>query len=86
MLNTDVAHRRGNAISRGVGVTTTTRLPIGDDCRLLIQLSVCGSDYELEIKSRIRHCEPLNSKSFHGGLQFVDMSESTRETLKLLIK
>jgi hypothetical protein len=70
----------------GVGVTVQQRLPIGEDCRLVIHFSVCGSDYELEMKSRIRHCDALNSKTFHAGLQFVDMSQSTRDTLTLLIK
>jgi len=70
----------------GVGVTTDTGLATGEDCELVIQLSVCGSDYELQIRSRICHCEPLNSRSWHAGLQFIDMSQSTRDTLKLLVR
>lgn len=70
----------------GVGVTAQTALRIGEECQLVIQLSVCGSDYELQIRSRIRHCEPLTSRAYHAGLQFIDMSQSTRDTLKLLIR
>lgn len=70
----------------GVSVTTDTGLPIGEDCELVIQLSVCGSDYELQIRSRICHSEPLTSRSYHAGLQFIDMNQSTRDTLKLLVR
>ena len=84
--NNKVAVRIDDLSIGGVGVMTQARLPIGEDCRLVIQLSVCGSDYELEMKSRVRHCEPLTSKTFHAGLQFIEMSQATRDTLTLLIK
>jgi hypothetical protein len=71
---------------KGVGVTTAMRIPDGEECRLTLTLSACGSDYELMIKSRVRYCDVLNSRAYHAGLMFVDMSPQTRDTLKLLIR
>lgn len=84
--NQTLAVRISDLSMGGVGVTTSTGLAIGEDCQLVIQLSVCGSDYELQIRSRVSHCEPLNSRTYHAGLQFIDMSQSTRDTLKLLVR
>mgnify|MGYP001110229099 CR=1 FL=1 len=68
----------------GAGVTLDSRLPFNQECKLTIQLSVCGSDYELAIQCRVRHCDAVNSKTYHAGLQFIDMPQSTRDTLSLL--
>ena len=70
---------------KGVGVTLENRLPLNEECQLTIQLAVCGMDYELTMKCRIRHCDALNSRSYHAGLQFIDMTQGTRDTLVLLI-
>jgi PilZ domain len=71
---------------KGVGVSMDSRLPLNEECKLTIQLSVCGSDYELTMKSRVRHCDAVNNKTYEAGLQFIDMSQSTRDTLLLLIR
>jgi c-di-GMP-binding flagellar brake protein YcgR len=68
----------------GVGVTLDSRLPLNEECQLTIQLVVCGMDYELAMKCRVRHCEAVNSRSYHCGLQFIDMTQGTRDTLLLL--
>ena len=81
-----VAVRIDDLSVKGVGVTMDSRLPLNEECMLTIQLSVCGSDYELSMKSRVRHCDPINSKTYHAGLQFIDMSQGTRDTLLLLIR
>jgi c-di-GMP-binding flagellar brake protein YcgR len=70
----------------GVGVSMDTRLPEHQECKLTIQLSVCGSDYELSMKCRVRHCDPVNNKTYEAGLQFIDMTPGTRDTLLLLIR
>jgi hypothetical protein len=70
----------------GVGIGTESRLPLNEDCTLKIQLSVCGSDYELTIKCRVRHCDAENNKTYNAGLQFIDMTQGTRDTLALLIR
>lgn len=70
---------------QGVGVTLENRLPLTEECRLTIQLAVCGMDYELTMKCRVRHCDAINSRSHHAGLQFIDMTQGTRDTLLLLI-
>ena len=70
----------------GVGVSLDSRLPLNEECKLTIQLSVCGSDYELTMKSRVRHCDALNSRTYHAGLQFIDMDQATRDTLTLLVR
>lgn len=70
----------------GVGVSMDTRLPEHQECKLTIQLSVCGSDYELTMKCRVRHCDAVNSKTYEAGLQFIDMTQGTRDTLLLLIR
>jgi c-di-GMP-binding flagellar brake protein YcgR len=69
----------------GVGVTMENRLPLNEECQLTIQLAVCGMEYELSMKCRVRHCDALNSRSYHAGLQFIDMTQGTRDTLILLI-
>jgi hypothetical protein len=69
----------------GAGVTTATRLPEGQDLKLTIQLSVCGSDYELEIKSRVRYSNSIPGGSYESGLRFFEMSPQTRDTLTLLV-
>jgi hypothetical protein len=71
--------------TEGVGVTTSTRLPEGHDLKLAIKLSVCGSDYELEIKSRVRYSNAIPGNSYESGLRFIDMSQQTRDTLTLLV-
>ena len=70
----------------GVGVSMDSRLPEHEECKLTITLSVCGSDYELTMKCRTRHCDKVNSKTYEAGLQFIDMPQSTRDTLLLLIR
>ena len=70
----------------GVGVSMDSRLPLNEECKLTIQLSVCGSDYELEMKCRVRHCDAVNNKTYEAGLQFIDMTQGTRDTLLLLIR
>ena len=71
---------------KGVGVTLESRLPLNEECRLTIQLAVCGMDYELSMKCRIRHCDAINNKTCHAGLMFIEMTPGTRETLELLIR
>ena len=71
---------------KGVGVTMDSRLPLNEECKLTIQLEVCGSEYELAMKCRVRHCDAVNSKTYHSGLQFIDMTQGTRDTLLLLIR
>jgi hypothetical protein len=70
----------------GVGISMDTRIPEHQECKLTIQLSVCGSDYELSMKCRVRHCDAVNSKTYEAGLQFIDMTSGTRDTLLLLIR
>ena len=70
----------------GAGVSGDTRLPLNEECRLTIQLSVCGSDYELTMKCRVRHSDKVNNKTYEAGLQFIDMTPGTRDTLLLLIR
>lgn len=71
---------------KGVGVTMDSRLPLNEECKLTIQLEVCGCEYELAMKCRIRHCDAINSRTYHAGLQFIDMTQGTRDTLLLLIR
>jgi c-di-GMP-binding flagellar brake protein YcgR len=71
---------------KGVGVSMDSRLPLNEECKLTIQLSVCGSDYELQMKCRVRHCDAVNNKTYEAGLQFIDMTPGTRDTLLLLIR
>jgi hypothetical protein len=71
--------------TEGVGVNTSMRLPEGHDLKLTIQLSVCGSDYELEIKSRVRYSNAIPGNSYESGLRFIEMSPQTRDTLILLV-
>lgn len=70
----------------GAGIRLESRLPLNEECMLTLQLTVCGSDYELEMKCRVRHCDAENNKTYLAGLQFIDMSPGTRETLALLIR
>lgn len=70
----------------GVGINTESRLPLNEECMLTLHLSVCGSDYELKMKCRVRHCDAENNKTYVAGLQFIDMTQSTRDTLMLLIR
>lgn len=81
-----VAVRIDDLSVKGVGVSMEQRLPLNEECTLTIALSVCGSDYELTMKSRVRHCDAINNKTYHAGLQFIDMSQGTRDTLLLLIR
>jgi hypothetical protein len=68
----------------GAGVTLDSRLPFNQDCKLTIQLSVCGSDYELTMQCRVRYCDAVTNTTYQAGLQFIDMPQSTRDTLALL--
>lgn len=70
----------------GAGIGTESRLPLNEDCVLTLLMSVCGSDYELKMKCRVRHCEAENNKTYSAGLQFVEMTQATRDTLMLLIR
>lgn len=70
----------------GVGLSTESRLPLNEECMLTLHMSVCGSDYELKMKCRVRHCDAENNKTYSAGLQFIDMTPSTRDTLTLLIR
>lgn len=70
----------------GAGISMESRLPLNEECMLTLHMSVCGSDYELKMKCRVRHCDAENNKTYQAGLQFIDMAQSTRETLLLLIR
>ena len=70
----------------GAGISMDSRLPENEECKLTIQLTVCGSDYELTMKSRVRHCDKVNNKTYEAGLQFIDMTPGTRDTLLLLVR
>jgi c-di-GMP-binding flagellar brake protein YcgR len=70
----------------GAGVSMPTNLPLRTECKLTIQLSVCGSDYELAMKCRVSHCDAVNSKTYEAGLQFIEMTPGTRDTLLLLVR
>jgi c-di-GMP-binding flagellar brake protein YcgR len=71
---------------QGAGVNARSRLPLGAECVLTLHMTVCGADYELKMKSRVRHCDAENNKTYSAGLQFIDMSPDTRDTLALLIR
>lgn len=83
--NNTISVRIDDLSIKGVGVTMDSRLPLNEECKLSIQLAVCGSEYELTMKCRVRHCDAINSKTYHAGLQFIDMTQGTRDTLLLLI-
>jgi hypothetical protein len=83
--NNTITVRIDDLSIKGVGVTMNSRLPLNEECKLSIQLAVCGSEYELTMKCRVRHCDAINSKTYHSGLQFIDMTQGTRDTLLLLI-
>lgn len=69
----------------GVGIALASRMPLNEECTLCIQLSVCGSDYELTMRCRVRHCESVGRSGYQAGLRFIQMSDATRDTLKLLL-
>jgi hypothetical protein len=81
-----IAVRINDLSLTGVGINLESRLPLNEECTLTIQLSVCGSEYELTMKCRVRHCDAENNKTYHAGLQFIDMTQGTRDTLALLIR
>ena len=81
-----IAVRIDDLSVKGVGLSMDSRLPLNEECKLTIQLSVCGSDYELQMKCRVRHCDAVNNKTYEAGLQFIDMTPGTRDTLLLLIR
>ncbi len=70
----------------GAGISAETRLPLNEECMLTLHMSVCGSDYALEMKCRVRYCEAENHRTYQSGLQFIDMTQGTRDTLMLLIR
>jgi hypothetical protein len=71
---------------QGAGINADSRLPLNEECVLTLHMTVCGADYELKMKSRVRHCDAENNKTYSAGLQFIDMSPGTRDTLALLIR
>ena len=81
-----VAVRINDLSPTGVGISMESRLPLNEECMLTLHMSVCGSDYELKMKCRVRHCDAENNKTYQAGLQFIDMAQATRDTLTLLIR
>ena len=81
-----VAVRIDDLSMGGVGISMDSRLPEHEECKLTLQLTVCGSDYELTMKCRIRHCDKISNTTYEAGLQFIEMTQGTRDTLLLLVR
>jgi PilZ domain len=70
---------------RGIGLLTSVKLEHGQDCKLLIDLSVCGTPMALRLIGRVCYCAP-SGDNFRVGLQFVQMDDDTARLLTDLLK
>ncbi len=69
----------------GIGVTSMAELRPGQQCKVSIDMSVCGSDFKLEMNGRVCYCRKSSMDGFRSGLQFVQMTQETRTALNSLL-
>jgi c-di-GMP-binding flagellar brake protein YcgR len=69
----------------GIGVTSITELTPGQQCNVSIDMSVCGSDFKLEMKGRVCYSRKSPAGGYRSGLQFVQMTQETRAALGNLL-
>jgi len=73
-------------ISRsGIGLFSQQVLPVGEECTVHVDLSVCGTEFELKIVGKVCYCHTHASGQFRAGLQFVRMPAETAALMKSLI-
>lgn len=71
--------------STGIGVTSMAELAQGQQCKVSIDMSVCGADFKLEMNGRVCYCRKSSAGGYRSGLQFVQMTKETRIALDSLL-
>jgi len=73
-------------ISRsGIGLFSQQVLPVGEECTVHVDMSACGTEFELKIVGKVCYCHTHASGQFRAGLQFVRMPAETVALVKSLI-
>jgi hypothetical protein len=73
-------------ISRsGMGLFSQHVLPVGEECTVQVDLSACGTDFELKIVGKVCYCRTHASGQFRAGLQFVRMPAETAALMRSLM-
>lgn len=69
----------------GVGLYSPRQLQTDQDCRLTIELSVCGENLELRLLGRVCYCSEQAKSRFRTGMRFVGMEVGTAKLLSQLL-
>jgi hypothetical protein len=69
----------------GVGLYSPRQLQTDQDCRLTIELSVCGENLELRLLGRVCYCSEQAKGRFRTGMRFVGMEAGTAKLLSQLL-
>ncbi len=71
--------------STGVGLYSPRQLQADQDCRLTIDLSVCGEDLELKLLARVCYCTEKAKGRFRAGMRFIGIEPSAAKLLGQLL-
>ena len=69
----------------GVALYAPRQLQADQDCRLTIELSVCGEELELRLLGRVCYCTEQATGRFRTGMRFVGMESGTAKLLSQLL-
>ena len=74
-------------ISRsGVAIISPSKVKADRDCRVTIDLSVCGTAKALMLTGRACYCTELAPTKFRVGMRFVGMNAHVSELLETLLR
>jgi c-di-GMP-binding flagellar brake protein YcgR len=57
----------------GIGLSSPRMLQPGQECKLLVDLSACGEEIELNIGGRVCYCREQAAGKYRAGLHFVGL-------------
>lgn len=69
----------------GVGLFSPRQLQSDQDCRLTIELSVCGETLELKLLGRVCYCTEQTKSRYRTGMRFVGMESGAAKLLGQLL-
>lgn len=72
--------------STGIGLLSVLKLEPGEECTAYIDLSVCGTEFQVEVTGRVVYCRALPLGGYRAGLQFIQMTGEARSVLDGLLK
>jgi c-di-GMP-binding flagellar brake protein YcgR len=69
----------------GIGLYSPRLLHADQDCKLLIDLSVCGEKLELRLLGRVCYCTEQSQGRYRAGMRFIGIEAGAAKLLNQLL-